>query len=188
MGRELAPVASAASPRSAGGSSSPKAKLRGAKAPSFLAVLIAAAGFIACARPVDHTESPHALAPLGSSGDAPGAPSVAWAKKSREQRMEFMGLTFHPRMRELFQAYDGAAYGKFRCQSCHGEDMEARSFAMPATLRPLPAVDAARAGNVRDARATKFMVEAVLPATISLLASDRAESAPITCASCHAAE
>jgi hypothetical protein len=160
----------------------------GMRRSAFTAVLIAAAGFIACARPVDHTESPHALAPLGSSGDAPGAPSVAWAQKSREQRMEFMGLTFHPRMKELFQAYDGAAYGKFRCQSCHGDDMEARNFAMPATLRPLPAVDAAQAGNVRDARATKFMVEAVLPATVSLLASDRADSARLTCATCHATE
>jgi len=99
-----------------------------------------------------------------------------------------MGLSFHPRMKELFERYDALAYDKFRCQTCHGEDMEARAFAMPATLRPLSAADPVAAARARDAKATDFMVTMVLPATVELLAGDAPEDARrFGCASCHAA-
>jgi hypothetical protein len=95
--------------------------------------------------------------------------------------MEFMGLTYHPRMNSLFQKSDPAAYGKFRCQTCHGEDMEARAFAMPATLRKLSSADPVAAGRSRDAKATDFMVAEILPATVELLGTG-------DCFACHAAE
>lgn len=155
----------------------------GRKAAAVTFVLVMAAGAGSCARPVDHTLAPERPAPLGTAGVAPGAPEIPWPQKSFEQRMEFMGLTFHPRMRELFQEYDAAAYDKFRCQTCHGEDMEARRFAMPATLRPLPVEGAIEAANARDAKATAFMVAKVLPETGELITggADRQPS----CASCH---
>ena len=100
--------------------------------------------------------------------------------------MELMGLTFHPRMKELFEEYDPAAYGNFRCQTCHGEDMEARRFAMPASLRPLPAEGAVDVARARDAKATEFMTAKVLPATESLLSEGATEPAErVGCASCH---
>lgn len=92
--------------------------------------------------------------------------------------MEFMGLVFHPRMKELFAEYDGAASGKLRCQTCHGEDMEARRFSMPAALRPLPAENAVEIGRARDAKATEFMTAKVMPATVELLSNG-------ACGSCH---
>lgn len=146
----------------------------------FVAIALPAFA-ISCARPVDHAEVAGPSTPLGTEGVAPGAPRVPWSGKTREQRMEFMGLSFHPRMKELFQKNDPAAYGKFRCQTCHGEDMEARAFAMPATLRKLSGPDPVGAGRSRDAKATDFMVAEVLPATKELI--DRAD-----CFSCHAAE
>jgi hypothetical protein len=103
--------------------------------------------------------------------------------------MEFMGLAFHPRMKELFEGYDPVRYGNFRCQICHGEDMEARGFAMPASLRALPANDAAAAARARDARATDFMVARVLPATAELLGGDdRSTLSGSACSSCHPVE
>lgn len=156
--------------------------------------LLAALGLpvhvVACARSVDRAEvAKPPSAPLGKQGVAPGAPSVAWSGKTPEQRMEFMGLYFHPRMKELFQKSDPTAYGNFRCQTCHGEDMEARGFAMPAALGKLAAADPVVAGRSRDAKVTDFMVSAVLPATVELLAgSDPGARARISCLTCHAPE
>ena len=100
--------------------------------------------------------------------------------------MELMGLTFHPRMKALFQDHDSATYGNFRCQTCHGEDMEARRFTMPATLRPLPRENAVDVGRARDAKATEFMVQKVMPATRELLANgDPSVAASFGCGSCH---
>lgn len=94
-----------------------------------------------------------------------------------------MGLTFHPRMKELFQEYDAAIYGNFRCQTCHGEDMEARRFAMPASLRP---VSEAGDAGARDRRAMEFMVSKVLPQTRELLADEGAHGAArVGCNACH---
>jgi len=157
---------------------------RTAAAVTFLLVMAAGAG--SCARPVDHTLVPERPAPLGTVGVAPGAPGVPWSRKSFEQRMEFMGLTFHPRMRELFREYDAAAYDKLRCQTCHGEDMEARRFAMPATLQPLPAEGAIEAANARDAKATAFMVAKVVPLSGELFAGGASGAREqLSCASCH---
>jgi hypothetical protein len=130
---------------------------------------------------MDRAEVAAPLAPLGTQGIAPGAPGVPWGKKTAEQRMEFMGLSFHPRMKELFQKSAPATYDQFRCQTCHGEDMEGRGFAMPAALRKLERADPIAAGRSRDARATDFMVSAVLPVTRELLGAG-------DCFSCHAPE
>jgi hypothetical protein len=103
--------------------------------------------------------------------------------------MEYMALYFHPRMRDLFQAGDPVAYDKFRCQTCHGEDMVQRGYAMPAGLRALSSDDPVAAGRGRDARATDFMVSKVLPATVELLSAGEPQGkARPTCATCHAAE
>jgi hypothetical protein len=99
--------------------------------------------------------------------------------------MEFMGLTFHPRMKELFAEYDPAWSGKFRCQTCHGEDMEARRFAMPASLRPLPAENAIDVARARDPRSTDFMSAKVMPATAELLSSGEPGTGRVSCGSCH---
>ena len=163
--------------------------IRGRAAAAVTLVLVTAVGAVACARPVDHVATAPLPGPLGTAGVAPGAPRVAWSQKTFEQRMEFMGLTFHPRMKELFSEYDATAYGKLRCQTCHGEDMEARRFSMPATLRALPAdapVDAARA---RDPKATSFMEAKVLPLTAELLSHDDPGTASrLGCGSCHPAQ
>jgi hypothetical protein len=141
----------------------------------------------ACARSADRqaAEPSHAPVSLGIQGVAPGAPAVPFREKTAEQRMEFMGLVFHPRMNELFARH---GYDHFRCQTCHGEDMEARGFKMPATLRAL-GPDPVSAGRERDAKATGFMVAEVTPLAVELLGGGPAEgNAALECFTCHARE
>jgi hypothetical protein len=162
---------------------------RGPRLTSVLGVVVA--GAVACARPADtHFAEPRVpLAPLGSAGVAPGAPDAPWSSKTPEQRMEYMGLYFHPRMRDLFQKSDPAAYDQFRCQTCHGEDMVERHYAMPASLRPLSSRDPIAEGSSRDAKATDFMVKEVLPATAKLLGEGGpAAEKRVSCTTCHAAK
>jgi hypothetical protein len=139
----------------------------------------------ACARPLDQRAAEPRPVALGTEGVPPGAPAVPFRKKTAEQRMEFMGLTFHPKMSELFARH---GYDQLRCQTCHGEDMEARGFEMPASLRAL-GTDPVTAGRERDAKATAFMSSEVMPLTVELLgAGDPGARAGLDCFTCHAKE
>jgi hypothetical protein len=150
-------------------------------------IALLALGFLsaACAKPVDRraAEPPHVA--LGSEGTPPGAPGLPFREKTAEQRMEFMGLTFHPKMSELFARH---GYERFRCQTCHGEDMETRAFKMPAALRALGA-DPVESGRSRDGKATSYMVAEVMPLTVELLGpADPEGRTALGCFTCHARE
>lgn len=128
--------------------------------------------------------------PGGSSGsgdDGSGAatPSgggdVAWADMDRQQRMEFMGLQVLPAMKELFQEFDSGDYGDFRCQSCHGDDMESVDFKMPNALYELPKDDPIAAANEYNPEITAFMKDKVVPKMQELIGVD-------SCFSCHQEE
>ena len=151
-----------------------------------LATLALAVVLASCARPADRGEARPPSASLGSSGVPPGAPSVAWSRKTREQRMEFMGLSVYPRMRDVFQSHDAESYAQFRCQTCHGEDMEARDFKMPSSLFALPEADPVAAALEHDAKTARLMVDEVVPEMRSLLGrNDPATAQRLSCFSCH---
>lgn len=151
-------------------------------------LLVSCLAACACTRPADRGEvaAPHAA--LGRAGTEPGAPTVPWSKKTREQRMEFMGLTVHPKMKALFQARSAKVYAQFRCQTCHGDDMEAVSFRMPNSLYPLPAVEPMKAALDYDAVTAKFMADSVVPAMNELLGAGDPGAAQVTCHTCHGVE
>lgn len=100
----------------------------------------------------------------------PGAPGVAWDDKTFAQRQEWMSIVFLPAMRDAFQEHDAIAFQNFRCQTCHGEDMTARNFAMPTEgLFPLDAERPIESAMEYDEAVTKFMIERVVPEAAELL-------------------
>lgn len=119
----------------------------------------------------------------------PGAPGVPWEQKTDVQRQEWMSLVFLPAMRQTFQEYDGLAFQNFRCQTCHGEDMTARAFAMPTDgLFPLDAARPIESAKEYDEGVTKFMVERVVPRAAELLGTepyDPETGRGFGCFACH---
>lgn len=119
----------------------------------------------------------------------PGAPDVPWPRKTRSERMEYMGLYVFPKMRTVFRAFDAKAYAAFRCQTCHGEDMEAVDYRMPNGLYALPLDGAERAALDYDEKTATFMIGTVVPTMRELLATGETSGAPsVACKSCHPAE
>lgn len=100
-----------------------------------------------------------------------------------------MALAVYPRMKALFQAHDAKEYAIFRCQTCHGDDMERAGFRMPNSLYALPESDPVKAALEYDPATAKFMVDQVVPAMKELLGkNDPAVEARSGCLSCHQTE
>lgn len=106
--------------------------------------------------------------------------------------MEFMGLFFFPKMKAVFQKHDPAGYRQFRCQTCHGDDMEAVNFKMPSGLYTLPKVDPVKAAHDYDEKTTAFMTGEVEPAAQELLGIVQVpgtdQGPGRSCSLCHGAE
>jgi hypothetical protein len=150
---------------------------------------------VACGPRAETPGSKTPIAPLpggGLSGHGevdPGAPSVPWRDKTREQRVEFMGLVFFPRMQSVFEggprgSEPDEARRPFRCQTCHGEDMVDVAYKMPNGLFPLPAASTTEAALAHDEKTARFMMEQVVPAARELLGASDPED--VHCHSCHA--
>ena len=100
----------------------------------------------------------------------PGAPDVKWADKTFQQRKEWMGIKVYPAMKALFKEHDEAQFKGFKCETCHGDDMKEKNFAMPTdSIYPLPKDDPITAAMEYDEAVTKFMMEHVVPETAALL-------------------
>ncbi|HWM87812.1 MAG TPA: hypothetical protein VNO33_18285 [Kofleriaceae bacterium] len=166
---------------------------------SFLLVLVgflATPALTACSRtaepaqpqaPATGPEKP--AAPASATGGI-GAPKIPWARKTRSQRQDYMGIYVLPRMEKLFAEWRPDEYGKFRCQHCHGEsfDKPPVDFAMPRVSFPLAADDPIGAAMKYDAEATRFMVEKVMPAMAELLGEkphDPSTGQGFSCFRCH---
>jgi hypothetical protein len=103
--------------------------------------------------------------------------------------MEYMGLYVFPKMRALFRAENPNLYKTFRCQTCHGSDMETVRFKMPNKLYSLPAEGAEQAARQYDDKTTTFMVDKVVPAMRELLGKDDPDLAnTVSCHTCHPKE
>jgi hypothetical protein len=117
---------------------------------------------------------------------APAEPALAWADMNRDQRMEFMGLTVMPEMKKVFQGADPEGYKDFKCQTCHGEDMQKVDYKMPNGLFALTKPDPMPDALEYDAKTTKFMADEVQPKMAALLGAEPGTT--FTCFSCHDAE
>jgi hypothetical protein len=149
---------------------------------TFLFSSFVAVGLSACdkgaqpAAPTDAAAPASADAPAAdaATSDAedtePGAPGVKWADKSFKQRQEFMGVVFMKAAKKSFKAHDEAQFSGFKCQTCHGDDMKEKNFAMPSdSLLPLDPERPVEASMEFDEAITKFMVEQVVPESAKLL-------------------
>jgi hypothetical protein len=125
-------------------------------------------------------------------GIEPGAPGVAWKDKTFKQRQEFMGVVVLPDMKKMFQAHDSAAFGTFKCQTCHGNDMQAKNFKMPNdSIYPLNPKDPVKGAMDYDAKITKFMLDEVTPKMAELLgekAMGKDPAGTFGCLRCHPSE
>lgn len=105
--------------------------------------------------------------------------------------MEFMSTVVYPKMKQVFQEQDPKAYANFKCQTCHGNDMEAVNFKMPNSLYALPTDKTIDAAMEYDAKTTKFMMERVLPTMSELLGIaplDPKTGQGFSCFNCHQKE
>lgn len=116
-----------------------------------------------------------------------GAPDVAWSEKDREQRMGFMAARFHPKMQAIFKEYDDSFDG-FRCQGCHGEDMDLVDYKMPGDIYALPTENTLAESRDYDEEVTEFMVKEVMPATEALFNQGAGAPTKVTCFTCHPKE
>lgn len=106
----------------------------------------------------------------GETKAPPGAPDVAWADKTFQQKKEWMGIEVLPKMKAAFKAYDEAQFKGFGCDTCHGEDGKDKNYEMPNDgIYPLPKDDPIKAAMEYDEKVTKFMMDEVTPQTAALL-------------------
>jgi hypothetical protein len=171
--------------------------------PVVLAILLPLAGCAKSSEPAGAPgpAQPEAAAeparpgkPTASETGGLGAPKVAWKDKTREQRMEFMGLFVLDRMHKLFAEWKPDEYAgenKFRCQNCHGDgfDKPPVDFHMPRVAFPLKPDDPIGGAMKYDPVATKFMVEKVVPTMAELLKEEPYDPATgkgtFGCFRCH---
>ncbi len=122
---------------------------------------------------------------VGAGACAPTGPTdaVQWASKNRDQRLTWMGTEVFPTMAKLFQEFDPDRYkGKFRCETCHGENYSRVDYKMPHALFPMDPKNpiSEKDSNPELAKYAKFMKETVLPEMKRLMGKDN-----ITCNYCH---
>ena len=124
-----------------------------------------------------------------SSGYEPQS-TTPWKDKSREQRMDWMGIAVFPKMRKLFLEQDSEKYQDFACQTCHGKDMELVDFRMPNSLFALSKNDTLAQAKEYDEKTTDFMLGAVVPEMAKLLDMDAftlENPSGFGCMGCHPA-
>jgi cytochrome c551/c552 len=149
---------------------------------NLLTTLVVLGVLTACGGAREGAESPD------GEGRAHGTP---WSEKTREQKLEWMGLQVLPKMKALFSEYDAERFKDFKCQTCHGADMELVDFKLPNSLFGLTKTDPYNAGKDYDAPMTEFMAKKVVPEMAKLLdtpAYDNATKQGFGCLNCHQAD
>ncbi len=145
-----------------------------------LAVFTLLLPLVACDKGTDQPPAQPEAAGAAEPTTEPGAPGVAWADKTMQQRKEHMGLVVYPAMKTAFQDFDGERFAEFKCQNCHGDDGKAVNYAMPNAVTPLSKDDPIGDANGIDEEVTKFMMETVVPQMKADLDGEE-----VNCFSCH---
>ena len=125
-------------------------------------------------------ESHHgAVESLGISG-----PDQPWDDMNAEEREWYMIGKVLPIMKELFAEHDADRWGSgYGCETCHGDDMQAREYAMPPTASyrvPEPGSAAWTSMEGIFGETVTFMAETVTPTMGTLLGEEE-----YTCFHCH---
>jgi hypothetical protein len=103
-----------------------------------------------------------------------GPPEVAWKAMTYAQKRAYMKVAVTPKMKTVFQAFDGDKFKTFNCETCHGKGAADRKYKMPGSdVHPLPntaeAFEAKMKSEPSWPKWTKFMSQEVEPAMGTLL-------------------
>jgi hypothetical protein len=138
------------------------------------------------------------LSPPGSLAKPVGPPEVAWKAMTYPQQKAFMRAAVMPKMKPIFQAFDGDKFKKFTCETCHGKDAADRKYKMPSPdIHPLPSTPQAFEAKMKAEptwpKWTKFMSGEVEPAVAGLLAlpvfdPKKPVEGAFGCVACHKLE
>jgi hypothetical protein len=125
-------------------------------------------------------------ADAGADADAAPEEPVTWKDMDLDARKMHMGTVVYPKMKEAFQAHDAEVFADFKCQTCHGDDMEAVNFEMPQ-LTPLPVEGTWDAAVAMDEKTAQFMGSVVMPQMGEMLSMEVKDdgSGEMNCFSCH---
>lgn len=124
--------------------------------------------------------------------DDEGGAEVSWAQMSFDERKAYMGKQVFPKMKATFAAHDAELFKGFKCETCHGDDMKEKSFAMPNDgIYPLSASDPLTGAMEYDEEVTRFMVDEVVPQMAAMLGTEPwspENQDGLGCFACHPAE
>jgi cytochrome c553 len=163
-------------------------------APWLLSVFTLALGGLALAAEPAAPAAP-AADKAGKTDKVVGPPEVAWKDMSGDQRARYMKAVVTPKMRTVFQTFDGETFKKFGCATCHGKDAKDRKYKMPNPgIAALPATPEAFQAALKEKptwpKWTKFMGEQVEPQMATLLGKPafdpkKPDPSAFGCAGCH---
>ena len=127
-----------------------------------------------------------------------GPPEVAWKDMKYVQRREYMKTAVMPKMKPIFQNFDGKTFADFTCETCHGADAGKRKYKMPSPdIKPLPNTPEAFQAKLKSEptwpKWTKFMGGEVEPTMAALLGlpafnPEKPDKNAFSCAGCHRLE
>jgi hypothetical protein len=127
-----------------------------------------------------------------------GPPEVAWKDMTFAQKRSYMKAAVTPKMKPIFQTFDGEKFKTFNCDTCHGKGSADRKYKMPSPdIHPLPntreAFEAKLKAEPTWPKWTKFMSGEVEPAMGKLLDlpvfnPEKPVQGAFGCAACHKLE
>ena len=143
-------------------------------AATFLLPLVLAVSFAACKK---------------GKVQVPEGATKTWDDMADDERMTHMKTVVAPRMKAMFQEYDGERFAEFNCATCHGPGAEDETFALPNP--ELPHLDASKyykKHREADPEIVHFMWKEVEPAMAEALGVTHGEKGDMNCRSCHVVE
>lgn len=127
-----------------------------------------------------------------------GPPAVAWKDMTYDQQREYMKKVTMPKMKPVFQKFDGKMFHDFTCDTCHGKGASERKYKMPSPdIKPLPNTPEAFQAKMKSEptwpKWTKFMGGEVEPTMAALLGlpafnPQKPDKSAFSCAGCHKLE
>lgn len=150
-------------------------------------ILLVTAGCGASPEPATTTSG---TAP-GTGEPGPAGPPEPWVEMDFDERRRYMGEHVLPAMTELFEEYDPGEFSAFSCDTCHGDDMRERMFAMPSPSLPAlyPTGHPQQRAMVEEhPEMVRFMFNRVVPRMQQLLGAqpfDETTGTGFTCFACH---
>ena len=118
-------------------------------------------------------------------------PPKAWDAMTMEEKGHFMGAEVLPYMKDLFREYDPDEFADVNCATCHGPDMQERSFEMPSpSLPPLYGSGTPEQQEMVEEhpRMVRFMFNHVVPAMRTMIGEEEFDAETgegFSCYFCH---